>query len=132
MGELSKVSEIHNYQLRLDEEEDDVAVPDLALVSDNSQSTTDSSSYLDDAGIRKSQSSPMLNTDFSSDAAVPSTVVQRGPSLRSTSDITLSNDRSSRRRQSVSFGIVEMKEFAMILGDHPDTEEGPAVGRRMI
>jgi hypothetical protein len=143
MMNLSKVNENSPDQCTLvdhekvEAEEDDEILPDLAHVSDNSQSTTDSSSYQEDHGIRRSSSSPMISTASSSHASVPSTVEQpqhpRGPSLRSSSDVSSSMVRPSCRcRPSVSFGVVEMKEFAMILGDHPDTEQGPAVSHRMM
>jgi hypothetical protein len=121
---------------KVEVEEDDEVIPDLAHVSDNSESTTDSFLYQEDHGIRRSSSSPMIITASSSHASVPSAMEplhRRGPSLRSSSDISSSIARPScRPRPCVSFGTVEMKEFAMILGDHPDTEQGPAVSQRML
>jgi hypothetical protein len=136
MGELSKANEKYTDQcIQPDQEDNDGAVPDLAHVSDNSQSTADNS-HLEDAGVSEYSSTSTTTSASTSLAKIPSMVVKRSgdgdPSPGSASEVSSVINRSSLRcRPSVSFGTVEMKEFAMILGDHPDTEVGPAVSNEI-
>jgi hypothetical protein len=103
------------YILPLEEEE----VPALSPVSDTSQSTIESSSTIEDI-IHDMGSGSVCVEDQAPQNIVS---IQRTlPSHDSTSDI-----ESSGRSRCVSFGQVEMKEYPMILGDHPDTEDGPPV-----
>lgn len=109
--------------------DDDNDMPELSEVSENSQSSFLSSSFLDDvAGDRDVANNDNCNIDDEASLVrpIPSTRTVRWSS-QSPDSIRTSEMGSSKRCRHVSFGHVEIQHHAMILGDHPDTEEGPAV-----
>lgn len=126
-------------------------IPEIVPVSDNSHSTVDSNTVDESTLLRE----PLIR--MVTDSSIPSMVLRRDDddgdcnddqlpmdsSMRSqessdnmlmdcsqrTSSSFIDASSSSRRSRirSVRFGTVTTTEFAMTLGNHPDTQDGPAV-----
>ncbi|KAG7336672.1 hypothetical protein IV203_024625 [Nitzschia inconspicua] len=109
-------------------------VPGAIAVSDFSHSTVENSVH-DAEDLEEGPSAMVVDGGHCS---LPTAMVRphdstglvlRPPSssLGSSGSLSSTIDSSSSRRHCVSFGSVEVIEFGMIMGDHPDTEQGPAL-----